>query len=163
MKEEVEIAATEARSVATAFKAEVECLKEALGKAENDLASEKKKRQAAQAKVDEAKKEMEGKIIEAGHLTMEAFIAGQEGCRQKVSARYPDLNFSFLDKGEPNDDQQALDLAVIEEQPQPDPMTEKAPVIASAKVGLLLIEGSERPIDATTSFSTDPQVEVMDP
>ncbi|KAG1370931.1 hypothetical protein COCNU_16G000250 [Cocos nucifera] len=157
--EETETVAAEARSVMATSEAEVKRLKEALGSAKNELALEKKKRRAAEAKIADAEKEMEGKIVEAGRLmveafqgskefstekiqfSIEAFIAGQEGCRQKVSARYPDLNFSFLDKGEPNDDQQTLDLAVIEEQPQLDPMTEKAPVIASAKVGLLLIEG----------------------
>ena len=85
--------------------------------------------------VIEAEKEMEGKIVEIGHLAIEAFqslkefstkkikfseeafIVGQEDGHQIVWSYYLDLDFSFLIKGESDDDQPAPDPMATEEQP----------------------------------------------
>ncbi|KAG1338698.1 hypothetical protein COCNU_04G010040 [Cocos nucifera] len=82
---------TEVREKTEVAEAEARNLKEALEKAEiaklktkANLSLEKKKRKAAQAKVAEAKKKAEGFIMEAGHLTVEAFKASLEFIEIKV-------------------------------------------------------------------------------
>ncbi|KAG1355430.1 hypothetical protein COCNU_07G015420 [Cocos nucifera] len=69
---EAKNAAVEARSMVQAVESKVKHLKEVVTKMEKDLASEKKKRVVAQAKVVEPKKEMEEKIVE---IRMSHFVA----------------------------------------------------------------------------------------
>ncbi|KAG1368191.1 hypothetical protein COCNU_14G006590 [Cocos nucifera] len=85
---EAKIIMAEARSVMQAAKVEVQHLKEALNKAKNKLASERKKKLAVLAKVAEAKKEMERRVMEVGRLAVEAFKGLKEFSTKRFNSAW---------------------------------------------------------------------------
>ena len=126
---EAEAVVDESKKVATQAKliveeAEVQHLM--LSQVVDELASKKKKVAKAKEKEVESKKKMERKVVEVGHLaieafrglkelndekigfSLEAFAVGQEECRQKIFAHFSNLDFFFLKEGTfSKDDQQA--------------------------------------------------------
>ncbi|EHA8590670.1 hypothetical protein COCNU_scaffold022069G000030 [Cocos nucifera] len=74
----------EARSAMSVIEVEVQCLKKALNKVENKLALERKEKLAVLANITKAEKEMEGRVMEVGHLAVEAFKGSKEFSIEKI-------------------------------------------------------------------------------